>query len=69
MAAGVLIGLFALVLALYLILASAVGTTARYYISDDPAHHVARYYISKDSDKVMARYYISNEKPDRYYIS
>lgn len=62
--------LFALALMLYLVAMSAVGTTARYYISgDDPDHNTARYYISGENDKAVARYYISDEQPERYYIS
>ena len=54
--ASIVFVLFALAVMLYLVAISAIGTTARYY-------------ISKDNDKGVARYYISDEKPDRYYIS
>lgn len=66
--AGIAFILFALALMLYLVALSAVGTTARYYISGDP-NHTARYYISGDDDKAVARHYTSDEKLNRYYIS
>jgi hypothetical protein len=71
-AAGILIGWFALVLALYLVMAAAGGTTARYYISGGNDDAVARYYISGGNDDAVARYYISGGNDDavaRYYIS